>query len=681
MRKQFAGLGGIILAAIAPVIAFAQPTGTTTRLDPVVVTATRNARPASQTAHAVDVLSAENFRNSPARTVDDVLRASAAFSLFRRSSSLYANPTAQGVSLRGIGPSGASRTLVLLDGVPLNDPFGGWVSWSKIPRESLIGAEIVRGGGSGAWGNAALGGVVQLFTAPARAESTGSVALEAGAFNTWSAEIAATGQNLHVAGKTFHTDGFFTLAPEDRGTVDQPLSSEHDLWQASWQHAVSATTTLTVTGRWFEEERNNGTALQRNASREAFGSVALSGQPRTDLDWTASLHFQQQNFDSFFSAVNASRSAETPANHQFDVPSQAAGAALSGTWRTAQTTTTAGADFRWVEGQTTEDFFFNGGAFSRRRAAGGEQAFAGVFINHDRALEQRWRLNAGLRVDAWENRDGFRRETDRASGAVLRDDRFQADDGVEVSPHVGLVWTPDSSWRARASAYRAFRVPTLNEFHRPFRVGIITTEANAALRPESLEGAEIGLEFGNERMRAGVTVFANRLNDAVSNVTLARTPGAISRQRRNLERIEVSGFEFKGEWRPLASMRASVDWLWNDARVERAGSQPNLEGRRLAQVPRHVISAGLEWDARDGVLIGLRARHVSEQFEDDENAFALASATTLDAMARWEFRASLAFFVAVENLFDETVETGRSNEGIVSLGAPRLARGGVRFTW
>src|SRR2546429_4619415 len=92
------------------------------------------------------------------------------FIFFRRGDSLPANPAAQGVSLRGLGPSGASRSLVLLDGVPLNDPFGGWVAWTKVPREGLERAELVPGGGATAWGNAALGGVVQLFTRPLQRE-------------------------------------------------------------------------------------------------------------------------------------------------------------------------------------------------------------------------------------------------------------------------------------------------------------------------------------------------------------------------------------------------------------------------------------------------------------------------------------------------------------------------------
>jgi outer membrane cobalamin receptor len=182
----------------------------TVALDPVVVSASRAPESTAHVAFPVTTFSAEALRGSPSTAIDSVLRASPAFSLFRRSDSLTANPTAQGVSLRGLGPSGASRSLVLLDGVPLNDPFGGWVSWAKIPRESLAAAEIVRGGGATAWGNAALGGVIQLLTEPL-ATAHNRVAVSAGDFSTHSEELVLAQPigpgTLQLSGNDFGTSG------------------------------------------------------------------------------------------------------------------------------------------------------------------------------------------------------------------------------------------------------------------------------------------------------------------------------------------------------------------------------------------------------------------------------------------------------------------------------------------
>ena len=163
----------------------------TVSLAPVFVTSSRGAEAADTVPFSHETLTAEAVRRAPAVTLDGALRGIPGFSLFRRTDSLVANPTTQGVSLRGLGPSGASRSLVLLDGVPLNDPFGGWVLWSKVPRESLAGIEVVPGGGGAAWGNAALGGVIQLFTNPASGRRERVMAAR-GSFNTWETEAEFT---------------------------------------------------------------------------------------------------------------------------------------------------------------------------------------------------------------------------------------------------------------------------------------------------------------------------------------------------------------------------------------------------------------------------------------------------------------------------------------------------------
>src|SRR5207244_1976885 len=89
----------------------------------ITVTPARIELPLSETASSVDIIEKRQIEQSPSRTLDDLLRQIPGFSLLRRTSSLVAHPTTQGASLRGLSTNGASRTLILLDNVPLNDPF------------------------------------------------------------------------------------------------------------------------------------------------------------------------------------------------------------------------------------------------------------------------------------------------------------------------------------------------------------------------------------------------------------------------------------------------------------------------------------------------------------------------------------------------------------------------------
>lgn len=664
--------------------------------EPVVVTATRASQPAAQVPFSLTSLDGTTLRTAPTATLDGALRAVPGFSLFRRSDSFSANPTAQGVSLRGLGPSGASRALVLLDGVPLNDPFGGWVVWSKVPRESLVSAEVVRGGGATAWGNAALGGVVQLFTEPA-AHALSRLAITAGDLATRGAELAISrplgSGTLQLSGRAFATAGFSLVAPERRGAIDVPAASRHHWLGARWSQPAGPGAELVLTVRTFAENRSNGTPYQRNNSRENFGAVALNVQSTPSFAWTALAYAQDQTFASTFSAVNPARTAETPASDQFAVPATVLGAAWTGTWiRPGGAHTTAGADLRHVHGETREHFAFANGIYTRLRVAGGTQGIGGLFGLHEQPLTADLRATLGGRIDLWRESAGHRREGAIATGVASRDDRYTGSSGVEFSPCAGFVWQATPELRVRAALSQAFRRPTLNELYRPFRVGSVVTEANATLRTESVTSSEIGINYTRPDLTLGAAIFWSEFHDAVGNVTLARGPGTfplfgtlaaggIGRQRLNLDLIRVSGVELAAEWRPTAALTISACYLYDDAMVVHAAVASALEGRRLAQVPRQSATLGATWRAPSGLTFTPRLRFLSRQFEDDENFLTLGAVFIADLNLSYQLTPRISIFLSVENLGGSRIETGRSTDGVVNTGMPRIAFGGIRTAW
>ena len=690
---------------------------------PMVVTASRMLQSPQQVAASVHVLDDAALRSTPALTLDNALRGVPAFSLFRRSDSLTAHPTAQGVSLRGLGPSGASRSLVLLDGVPLNDPFGGWIAWTKLPREGLQRVEVVPNGGASAWGNAALGGVVQLIGNHGFRARRLTALL--GDFNTRSGEIDFAeplgSGGFRVQARSFATDGFHVVAPERRGSIDRPAWSRHRVINATVRHRTGGGVLLGATFRSYEEKRGNGTPYQRNGSREKFFSVTASGWPRTDFAWNAVAYGQDQSFASTFGAVNATRTVETPASDQFAVPATAYGLAWSGTWRHENRANTGlGFDTRVVSGETRENFTFANGGFTRQRIAGGEQWVAGVFALHERPLSSELSATLGARIDRWSDYDGHRRETDRLAGAVLRDEHYAQQSGTTFSPSLGLVWQPSAAWRIRGNAQRAFRRPTLNELYRPFRVGPNVTEANAALKTEQVTSGEVGVEWNLFKQRKpkaaisndgatielpafpsppptpvltlGSAIFWSELRDAVGNVTLFRGPGAfpivgfvpaggVGRQRLNLERTRVRGVELSARWRAAEAFTLSADFLSNDATIRRAALAPALVGKRLAQVPRHSASLGATWHAPARIAVAPRVRWLGRQFEDDENQLTLGEVVIVDLGLSRPLTDRLELFMNIENLGNARIETGRTADGLVNVGTPRFIFGGLRGSW
>ncbi|HEU5077879.1 MAG TPA: TonB-dependent receptor [Opitutaceae bacterium] len=690
MNIRWTAFGNIMLLATSAV-ANAQ----TIALQPMVVTGTRAPVPEGENVFATRAISQEHLASSPGITLDEALRQFPAFSLFRRSDSLIAHPTTQGVSLRGLGPSGASRSLVLLDGVPLNDPFGGWVQWGKLPRESIGRVEIVPGGGGTAWGNASLGGVIQLFSRDAHAPG-GQASVTIGDFDTrsvqWSANQAVGPGVLQISGQIFTSDGYHIVAPESLGSIDAPAGSRHQTVSGSWLQLIAPDTTAELTVRYFNETRGNGTPYQANSSEEEFASLRVVSKFSKDFAWDAVVYLQGNRFGSTYSAVNALRNAETPASDQYKVPASAAGGAITGTWTASdRSRTTFGADVRNVRGETREAMTYSAGQYTRNRVAGGSQSTAGVFAEHQREIAPHLNATAGLRVDYWRDSNGHRRESDLLTGASLRDDHFATNDGTEWSPSAGLVWSATENLKIRLSGQEAFRRPTLNELYRPFRVGNVITEANADLGTERVRTIESGIAFSRGNFSTSATVFYNQLRNAVGNVTVAHGPGNIppfgfipagglGRMRMNLDRIRVQGAEISLRWRATNELTFTLDGLANDAEVERASAAPNLEGLRVAQVPRFSGAVGVIW-ASHGWSIAPRGRWIGAQFEDDENQLRLAPAWVVDCTASRDLGRNAQLYLSVENLFNERIETGRSATGLINVGTPRFATGGVRVKW
>jgi len=678
-------LAGLALAALAPRAGAQQDADRPPeRVDPVVVTPSRLEQRASEAPAAVTVIPQEDVRSSAAQTLDDILRQVPGFSLFRRTSSIVGHPTTQGVSLRGIGPSGTSRALVLMDGVPLNDPFGGWVYWNRVPLLGLEQIEVARGGG--VWGNYALGGVVHVI--PRRVTRTGA-AFEGsyGSHDTKNLDLLVHGApgpwRLSFEGNYFDTDGFKVVKQSRRGAIDVDAFSERGTLQGRAELRLAPDASVFAGINHHDEDRGNGTPLQVNDTRSTLFHAGFNAGTEAGGQWTARLFAQDQDFHSTFSTQALDRNSETLALDQ-EVPTVAGGGSLEWLRRFGDHLVLAGGDVRWVEGETDEDVFA-ASAFVRRRVAGGEQFLAGVFLQDVYTPVPAWELVASLRADYWTTYSASRRDTPPPAGVPARQD-FPVLEEVAVSPRLAALWHATPSTDLRASVYQGFRAPTLNELYRLFRVRNDVTAANPKLRPERLTGGELGVQQRVGPVEARVTGFWNEVEDLIANVTLAAPlpdcpAGTTCRQRQNLDLGRIRGVEAEVEWRPSRAWRLFASYLFTDARVVDAPQQPALEGNRLAQVPEHAYTLGARWSDPRWLSVAAIGRFVGEQFEDDANTLPLGSFFVLDLFLSRQVTRWGEVFLSVENVFDEKYATGRTSEGVVSIGTPRLVRGGLRLTF
>jgi outer membrane receptor protein involved in Fe transport len=677
-----------LLAAARAAAQAPQAMPTPAQLEPVVVGATRTEQRLKDAPASVTVLTQEDIATSPARTADDLLRQVPGFSLFRRSSSAVANPTTQGVSLRGIGPSGVSRTLVLVDGIPQNDPFGGWIYWSRIPLEDIERIEVVRGGGSHLYGSAAMGGVINVVTRrpdPLAVEGRASGGNRA----TVSGDLAVS----HVLGpvgfrlraEAFDTHGYPIVAAGQRGAIDRRADSTHAQFQGKVEYTLAPEARLSLAGSFFTEDRNNGTPFQVNSTDSGSASGLARFKTPDGSAWEASLFGRLQTFEQTFSAIAGNRNSETPTVRQ-RVPVDYYGGSLQWTRRFLRDhLLTAGLDARLIDGQTDEELLTGA---NDRRDAGGTQGLWGIYLQDQWTPHPRWQVTAGLRYDSWRNYDGFRNQRARATGLVTHTD-FRDRVDTALSPKLSLLYRPLEPLALRASFYRAFRAPTLNELYRRFRVGNVETLANPDLGPERMTGGEAGADLALARGLTGrVTGFWNEVKDPISNRTFTPPdpcpegipPGSVCRQRQNLGRTRIRGLEAEVEYVLGEAWTLRAAYLFDDAVVRSFPADRRLEGNRIAQVPRHQATFAVRYANPKLLTLTVQARVIGDQFEDDLNSAKLGDYVVVDvhasrAVGRWG-----EVFLGIENLFDRTFAVGLDpSTRVVTVGAPFLVHTGLRF--
>ncbi|MDQ3687918.1 MAG: TonB-dependent receptor [Acidobacteriota bacterium] len=648
----------------------------------VTITATRTATPLSETAASVRVLSSTDLAATSAVTLDDALRQVPGFTLFRRAGSRTANPTAQGVSLRGVGASGASRAVVLADGVPLNDPFGGWVYWGRVPRESVGRLEVLRGGASSLYGSGALGGVVQIITR--EIQDAPALALEASYGNerTPDASLFASGRagrwGASVAVEAFRTDGYVIVDENERGLIDTPANSRRASIALTLERLFGEGKRMFARGSVFTESRANGTPLQTNGTH--IRQLIAGGDLPTNHagNFTLRAYGGEQVFDQNFSAVAANRNSETLTRVQ-RVPAQVGG--LTAQWARAfgeRHAVVAGLDAREVRGASDEIVYIAGRA-SSLVGAGGRERSLGAFAQDVIRVTPQFFVTAGARFDRWRNYAALqatRPLTPTATTAVVE---FPDRTETAFSPQLSVLYKPSENVSLFASFNRAFRAPTLNELYRSFRVGDVLTLANENLRAERLTGGEAGVALStfNRRLDLRTTVFWSEIMRPVANVTLTVAPGLITRRRQNLGRTRARGLEAEAEARLTENLIVSGGYSLTDATVLRFPANTALEGLLIPQVPRHNFTFQTRYANPSIITLGLQGRAGSAQFDDDQNRFRLDSYFTLDALASRRLTRDTEIFAAVENLLDQRYDIGRTP--VRTLGPPLLFRLGLRL--
>jgi outer membrane cobalamin receptor len=626
----------------------------TARLDPTVTTT---------------VLTEAELTTSAALNVDDALRMIPGFTLLPPSR--VANPTTQTMMLRGLGGSGVTRSLVLADGVPLNDAFGGWVYWDKIPQAAIDRIEVLRGGGSDLYGTDAVGGVVQILTLqPFRPTARGRI--EAGNLGTDRVSIFGGGRRggwrFSAAGQRFTTDGYVLVAEDDRGTIETPSSSAHRSARVAGGHQAPGGWRFDASASIYSEDRVNGTPLQVNDTDARQWSSEVAGGLGGGF-LSAHVFATTQSYDETFSELSAEPPRVTERLTRVQrVPTRLVGFTVqwSRAWRLQNLL--IGSEGRFIKGDVTETRFSAAPSDGpgdpvavHRTDVSGISRIGSAFMRATMVFGDRWTVIAGGHADAWQS---------VSEGTAFRQTIGSFSPRAAVSYRLGEI-----GLALRGSVYGGFRAPTLSELYRSVQAGSDVTDPNEALRPETLRAGDGGVLFSRGRLSARATVFWAVLDDTITNVTISTSPSLNVRQRQNADKMRSAGLEYEADLRLTSSWSVSVTGAIIDARF--AGNT-RLNGYRVPQVAGDSLGVSARYVGASWTISGQLWMR-GPQYEDDVNALAVDRATVVDVFGSRRITRGFDLFVAVENALDADYAVGRIPVRLVGL--PRSFRVGAQLAF
>lgn len=652
---------------------------------PIVVTGAGLPLPPGTPAYGTMLINKDRLANSASGRIESVLQDVAGFQQFRRSDSRSANPSAQGATLRALGGNASSRTLVLLDGVPMADPFFGYIPFSALVPDRLSLIRVTRGGGSGGFGAGAVAGTIEL--ASATRDQLPKVSGSAFYGSRDATEVSASlspdlGDGyVTLSGRWDRGDGFQTTPRGQRVAATVPAA--YDSWSVGLRAVapLSADAEVQVRGLIFQDDRTLRFAGADSMSQGQDASIRLVSRGAWQVDALAYLQART------FSNIVISSSSFRKTLDQRSTPSTGIGGKIElrppvGDAHVLR----LGTDLRLARGDMYEDAYDATSAANpaiSRRHAGGAQNMLGFFAEDDWTIG-RLVLTGGLRADRWTITDGFFKAVSGA-GVPTQTSRYPDRSDWEATARAGVLFHLSEALALRGAGYTGYRLPTLNELYRPFVVSsstsMVTTQANPSLGLEKLNGIEFGVDinpFAGGSLAA--TAFYNRLDDAVGNITLSSSIVngrlLVIRERQNVEAIVAKGVELTASARS-GPWSLSASYAYSCSRVRMPGT--DVDGFTPAQSPRHAASATLGWSAATGPSLSATLRYVSKQYEDDLQSDVLPDALTVDAVASLPLGHGIRLVARGENLFDETVVT-RNAGGSMDIGTPRTLWLGIRFT-
>ncbi len=691
-------------------------------LAPVIVSASRADTRLEDMPLSTTVISRDQIERSPARTIDQLLREIPGINL---SGAPYTStdPTGHQAKMRG---GSNNKVLVLLDGIPIHDPFYGTIQWFKVPLASVERIEVIRGGQSSLWGNLAVTGVINIISR--RPVGTGGeVDMSLGTLNTQQLAItknlsASDSFGLRVSGNVSHTDGYQTTP----STYLTNLPGKGASGAKTGNLQVAATFTPAA---WLDGFARVG----YHEMNQDIGGYTYGKNLQESPDFAAGLNFkiseidsaqvngyrQLVQFDKFNGAgcylqINNTCNTTAPSpnivqyfnSHDWNTYRETGGSAVysrrgQGLIENSQ----VGIDYRQVSGEDISTTYSaptsadsGSSSIARTNYGQGTQTTTGVFTQWRLVPTERLSASLSLRYDDWTNGNGVATQNKYSGGVAGQ----TTGGGVaqtsksSVSPGLGLRYDLADDLALRAAAYHAFRTPGLNNLYRSFSSTTSITIANPGLQPETLTGYEVGADWKRANMTVGLTAFTYQVNNliatykvtgvpppavaAICGPTLTQCPATVNYYTNNQD-ARTNGLELISRWDVSQTLALDAAYVYTDAHYTSSTTGDPI-GNQLGAVPEHLVTAGATWHSAERWRLYGQVRYTGSMYLDVNHTIPQNAFTVFNVSANYTAARGLDFYGAAVNLFNtHYVDSATTSAASSTLGMPRAVTVGFRYAF
>ncbi|MDI6732688.1 MAG: TonB-dependent receptor [Planctomycetota bacterium] len=628
-------------------------------VEEIVVTASRIKTRVEDVPNSITIISNEDIKASPFEKVEDILRGTPGVNVNYH----YGMNIVGGnrpVNLRGTGGYG-ERTLVLVDGIPQNNVYTGWVEWSQISKESIERIEILRGPASGLYGSNAIGGVINIITK--KPESTRQTIFQQkyGSMNTLLTKLGQSGKSGKFSycfnGEYEQSDGYKGTDPEQ--SYDIKRFRKEDRVLTKFMYELDDKSAFTLGYSQFYSKRGGRREYEYGYSRNNHFWLNWSkdGESVSGGDWLATLRFNNDEWTNLYDRPPTYSSLYLKES----IPTSGLGGSVQSTLRLFDKyTMVTGIDYTDNKLDIDKKYYTGG----RSGGAKGEQLLIAPFIHNEfKLLDNHLITTLGARYDWIKSYNGKNWDTNPAPSPAYQND-FPAHQWRKFSPKLGLVYHLNNVTTLKSSVGSGFKAPSLFELYATYMRGPLLIESNPQLQPEKVLSYDAGIEQQFlDNLLGKLTLYQSNARDYIGERTISVTPPRKSRWD-NITKVKIQGVESALDWQITNEFSTLFNYTYNKSKIVEYTTDPTVEDNYLANTPLNSYQFGVAY--RQPELFDCQAvlNYNGKRFDNDQNTIELNSYYTFNISLVRNFGKYSRLSVDVENLFDKeyTVYKGTTQD-------------------